>query len=129
MTINIAALGKHAKLALRLPVSWAILSSFLVTAHLISDYFAFSFPAPLSAMLALFLALQLGLLKLHWLQPGTQPLLNFMPLFFVPAAAKVVEHSPLIAEHWLVLLLCLFLVPALGLISIGFLMQRLRGTS
>lgn len=129
MTINTAALGKHVKMALQLLISWAILSTFLVVAHLVSAHFALTFPAPLSAMLALFIALQLGLVKLHWLLPGTQPLLNFMPLFFVPAAAKVVEHSPLISEHWLVLLLCLFLVPALGLISIGFLMQKLRGAS
>ncbi|WP_105190590.1 CidA/LrgA family protein [Pseudoalteromonas sp. T1lg48] len=129
MTIKIAALGKHAKFTLQLLISWTILSAFLIAAHLMSSHFAFSFPAPLSAMLALFLALQLGLIKLTWLLPGTQPLLSFMPLFFVPAAAKVVEHSPLIAEHWLVLLLCLFLVPALGLVSIGYLMQRLRGAS
>ncbi|MFY8272985.1 CidA/LrgA family protein [Pseudoalteromonas sp. SSDWG2] len=105
-------------------LSWLILTGFLLLAHWLSDIVNLSFPPALSAMLALFLALQCGLIKLHWVYSGTVPLLNFMPLFFVPAAAKVVEHSELISVQWPVLIACLFIVPLVGLIVIGWLMQR-----
>ncbi len=129
MNSNTEKTGNHFITLFKMLISWGILSGFLVLAYGVSHYFAWTFPPALSAMLALFSALQLNLVKLDWLTPGANPLLNYMPLFFVPAAAKVVEHNAVISEHWLVLALCLFLVPVFGLMCIGLLMQRLVKSS
>lgn len=129
MNSNNEKTGKHLGNAFKMLISWVILSGFLVLAYGVSYYFAWTFPPALSAMLALFAALQFKVIKLDWLTPGANPLLNFMPLFFVPAAAKVVEHSAIISQHWLVLALCLLLVPMCGLMCIGLIMQRLGKSS
>ncbi|TLX52683.1 CidA/LrgA family protein [Pseudoalteromonas ruthenica] len=126
MSTNRVGAGKKIiKHSARFMLSTAIINAFLFSAHALSDYFSVSFPAPLSAMLALFLALQLGIVKLHWLTSSAHPLLNYMPLFFVPAAAAIIEHVELVARYWLPLLLCLVIVPLIGLFIIGTIMQRL----
>lgn len=106
--------------------SLVILVTFLALAHVAHEHMFGRFPPALSAMLALFIALQCGVIKLHWLEPTSSTLLNYMPVFFVPAAAQVVKHSDLIHAHWLTLLLCLFIVPLVGLVVIGAIMQLAR---
>ena len=73
------------KASAQLLLSIAIILGCLAVAKVIMQFTQGSFPAPLLGMLLLLGLLLTGLIKEHHVTPSASPLLNYMPLFFIPA--------------------------------------------
>ena len=70
-------------------LSSAIILLCLACAKLIMYYTGGSFPAPLLAMVILLVLLLAGIVKEQHLKPCASPILNVMPIFFIPAGVVV----------------------------------------
>ena len=78
----------------------AIIFALCLTGEIISALLPFPFPASISAMLLLLLALFSGALKIDHIKEKSDFLLSNMAFFFIPAGVKVVEHLELITSIW-----------------------------
>ncbi|MBU76072.1 MULTISPECIES: CidA/LrgA family protein [unclassified Pseudoalteromonas] len=108
-------------------ISSAIILACLAIAKYLTALFASTFPAPLLGMVLLLILLLTGLVKEQDLKPSATPLLNFMPLFFIPAGVGIIEHLGVINEHWLLLLAVFIIVPLTSIILIGSLFAYFKG--
>ena len=84
------------KLISKYLLSCIIILSCLAIAKFIMHFIGGSFPAPLLGMLILLSLLLTGIIKESHVTPCASPLLNFMPLFFIPAGVGFIEHLGLI---------------------------------
>ena len=107
--------------------SSAIILACLAVAKYLSLLLNSSFPAPLLAMVMLLLLLLTGVVKEHQLKPTASPLLNYMPLFFIPAGVGIVEHLGLIGQHWPLLLTVFIIVPLSSVLLIGGVIAYFKG--
>lgn len=96
-------------------------------AKLIMYYVDGSFPAPLLGMVILLCLLLLGIVKEHHVTPSASPILNIMPIFFIPAGVGFIEHITLIKLHWLYLVMIVCLVPASTLLLVSSVVGYVKG--
>lgn len=85
------------------------------------------FPAPILAMLFLLALLLTGIVKQHHVAPCASPLLNFMPLFFIPAGVGFIEHLDIINTHWRFLITVIIVVPLTSVLLIAAIISKVRG--
>lgn len=85
------------------------------------------FPAPILAMLFLLVLLLTGIVKQHHVAPCASPLLNFMPLFFIPAGVGFIEYLAIINSHWAFLITVIISVPLTSVLLIAFIINRIKG--
>ena len=79
----------------------AVLSGIWIVMDVLRQHFGWSMPAGLMGFALLALGLFSGLIKLQWLQGGTNWLMAEMLLFFVPAMLVVTEYPDLIRHQGL----------------------------
>jgi len=103
-------------------LSSAIILLCLACAKLIMHYTGGSFPAPLLAMVILLVLLLAGIVKEQHLKPCASPILNVMPIFFIPAGVGFIEHLNLIKSNWPFLMSVIFIVPASTLLLVSSVM-------
>lgn len=82
-------------------VQIALLSAIWVSMDMLRQRFGWSMPAGLIGFALLAVGLFSGLIKVRWLQTGTNWLLAEMLLFFVPAMLVVTEYPDLIRHQGL----------------------------
>ena len=99
----------------------------LAIAKIIMHWLQGSFPAPLLAMLMLLTLLLTNVVKEHHLTPCAKPLLNVMPLFFIPAGVGFIEHLEIIALQWQFLSAVFILVPLTSLLLIATVISVFKG--
>jgi holin-like protein len=107
--------------------SSAIILLCLAAAKFIMQLLGGGFPAPLLAMVILLLLLLTGLIKEQQLQPCASPILNVMPIFFIPAGVGFIEHLTLIKSHWPFLVSIVLLVPISTLLLVAYVMAHFTG--
>ncbi|CAM3919670.1 MULTISPECIES: CidA/LrgA family protein [Pseudoalteromonas] len=108
-------------------ISSTLIVGCLAVAKLIMNWLQGSFPAPLLGMLILLTLLLTKTVKEHHIAPSAKPLLNFMPLFFIPAGVGFIEHLELIKQQWQFLTATLILVPLTSLLLIAFVIGLFKG--
>ncbi|ASM50847.1 hypothetical protein PESP_a2962 [Pseudoalteromonas espejiana DSM 9414] len=108
-------------------LSSAIILLCLALAKLIMHIIGGSFPAPLLAMVILLILLLSGIVKEHQVKPFASPILNIMPIFFIPAGVGFIEHLGLIKLHWPFLIFVIFLVPTSTLLLVSAVMAYFKG--
>jgi holin-like protein len=86
-----------------------------------------SFPAPLLAMVILLVLLLAGVVKEQQLTPCASPILNIMPIFFIPAGVGVIEHLALINAFAPFLVSVVLLVPISTLLLVCSLVAYFKG--
>ncbi|WP_372760777.1 CidA/LrgA family protein [Pseudoalteromonas sp.] len=86
-----------------------------------------SFPAPLLAMVILLVLLLAGVVKEQQLTPCASPILNIMPIFFIPAGVGVIEHLALIKSQWPLLVSIICLVPVSTLLLVAAVVAYFKG--
>lgn len=79
----------------------ALLSAIWMAMDMLRQHFGWSMPAGLIGFALLAVGLFSGLVKVQWLQAGTNWLLAEMLLFFVPAMLVVTEYPDLIRHQGL----------------------------
>lgn len=82
-------------------------------------------PGSLIGMVLLFLCLQLGWIRLNWVEAGATLLFSQMILFFVPAIAGIMQYPWLLGIKGLLVLIVVVSGAALVMISTGVLAERL----
>jgi len=65
--------------------------------------------------------------KEHHIKPSASPILNIMPIFFIPAGVGFIEHIALIKLHWPYLVLVILLVPASTLLLVSSVVGYVKG--
>ncbi|MBQ4831942.1 CidA/LrgA family protein [Pseudoalteromonas sp. MMG010] len=108
-------------------ISSAIILFSLACAKMVLYVINIQFPAPLLGMVFLLLFLLTGLVKEHQVKPSASPLLNIMPIFFIPAGVGFIEHLNLIAEHASFLMTVVILVPLTTIILLSQLVGSFIG--
>lgn len=111
----------------QLVVSCGIILSCLLIAKLIMHFIGGSFPAPILGMLLLVTLLLSGIIKEAQVTPFASPLLNFMPLFFIPAGVGFIEHLGLIQQYWQFITATLILIPLTSLLLISHIIGYYKG--
>ncbi|WNC15714.1 CidA/LrgA family protein [Brevibacillus brevis] len=81
-------------------------------------------PGSLIGMVLLFLCLQLGWIRLNWVEAGATLLFSQMILFFVPAIAGIMQYPWLLGIKGLLVLIVVVSGAALVMISTGVLAER-----
>lgn len=76
-------------------------------------------PAGIYGLLILLMLLQLGVVKLEWVQPVGNLLLDLMPVMFLPAAVGLIEVWVDLSQILIPILLITFLVNIIVLIVTG----------
>ena len=77
----------------------AFLSNFLVA------QFSLTLPGSVVGIVLLFGLLQLGILRLEWIETGANLLLAELLLFFIPSAVGVVQYRSLLFNHGIAILI------------------------
>ncbi|OLF76301.1 CidA/LrgA family protein [Pseudoalteromonas sp. US3C1013] len=109
-------------------LSSAIILLCLAAGKLIMHFIDASFPAPLLAMVILLILLLSGIVKEQQLTPCASPILNVMPIFFIPAGVGFIEHLGLIKTHWPFLTTVMIIVPLSSLILVASVVGHFKGT-
>ena len=86
-----------------------------------------SFPAPLLAMVILLILLLSGLVKEQHIKPCATPILNIMPIFFIPAGVGFIEHLGLIKSQWPFLVSIIIFIPLSSLLLISSVIAYFKG--
>ncbi|MDN3376865.1 MULTISPECIES: CidA/LrgA family protein [unclassified Pseudoalteromonas] len=111
----------------QLVVSCGIILGCLLIAKLTMHFIGGSFPAPILGMLLLVTLLLSGIIKEAQVIPFASPLLNFMPLFFIPAGVGFIEHLGLIQQYWQFITATLILIPLTSLLLISHIIGYYKG--
>ena len=99
---------------------FAILLFFNFAGYFLCKVARVPLPPNVVGLIALFLALQSGAVKLHWVEESAGWLLKHMMLFFAPIIVGVVVFFPLIERQWLPI--------GVGLVSSTLLVLVLTGS-
>ncbi|TMO03509.1 CidA/LrgA family protein [Pseudoalteromonas sp. S558] len=99
----------------------------LAVAKLIMHIMGGSFPAPLLAMVILLVLLLSGLVKEQHIKPCAAPILNIMPIFFIPAGVGFIEHLGLIKSQWPFLVSIVVFIPLSSLLLISSVIAYFKG--
>ncbi|MBB1384453.1 MULTISPECIES: CidA/LrgA family protein [Pseudoalteromonas] len=108
-------------------LSSAIILLCLAVAKLIMHIMGGSFPAPLLAMVILLVLLLSGLVKEQHIKPCATPILNIMPIFFIPAGVGFIEHLGLIKSQWPFLVSIIIFIPLSSLLLISSVIAYFKG--
>lgn len=108
-------------------LSSAIILLCLAVAKLIMYIMGGSFPAPLLAMVILLVLLLSGLVKEQHIKPCATPILNIMPIFFIPAGVGFIEHLGLIKSQWPFLVSIIIFIPLSSLLLISSVIAYFKG--
>ena len=82
-------------------------------------------PGNLVGMLALFLLLWLGVVRMSWLEPVGPLLIRHLAFFFVPITVGLMSAGPLFAAHGIAILVVLSISAAIGIVLAGGVSQLL----
>jgi len=96
-----------------------LLSAFAWVGKWLSAALQLHIPGSLIGMGLLFLCLQLGWIRLNWVEAGTTLLFSQMILFFVPAIAGIMQYPWLLGIKGLLVLIVVVSGAALAMISTG----------
>lgn len=104
-----------------------ILTSFLLLAKGAVALFNIQFPAPIIAMLALFFALEKGLIAFHHVAPSAKWLLAYFPIFFIPAGVGLIQHLGFIGDNIIAIVVAVLGATLATLFCVGKLAAWLFG--
>lgn len=110
--------------AVRFVMGLGILLAFAALGKALTGWLHLPLPGPVVGMVLLWLALSLGVVRLHWIQAAADGLLAILGLLFVPATVGFVDYLSAGAAWglWLLVMLAGLLV---GAGTAGLLASRL----
>lgn len=82
-------------------------------------------PGNVLAMLLLFLLLLKGWIKLNWVSAGSDFLLKYLTLFFIPIAVGIMDYGELFWHDGVKIFLIILASTSIGLVTAGWTAQRL----
>lgn len=95
----------------------AVLYIFSIAGSLIAQLLHLPLPGSLIGMLLLFSGLCLNVIRPTWIQKGSEILLRFMPVFFVPITVGVITFPSLLSINGFTYVLILFMTTVVMLLA------------
>jgi holin-like protein len=99
--------------------------------YLIGDYvqtlFHLPIPGSIVGLLLLFVLLLCKVIPVHWIENGSNTILSYLPLFFIPATAGIVNHLDIFNGRGLLLILVLIVSSVLTIGAAAHSSQWLAG--
>ena len=86
-------------------VQIAILCGLAFLSNILVAQFSLPLPGSVVGIVLLFGLLQLGILRLEWIESGANLLLAELLLFFIPSAVGVVQYRALLLNHGIAILI------------------------
>lgn len=113
-----------------LKLTWQISLLWLIaqTGNWVQKYTHIPIPGNVLAMLLLLLLLLKGWIKLEWVRDGSDFLLKYLALFFIPIAVGLMDFGQLFLHDGLQILFIVLVSTTIGLATGGFTSQALTRT-
>ncbi|WP_093792704.1 CidA/LrgA family protein [Sporomusa acidovorans] len=90
-----------AKTLLKIVVQVSFLGVIAWLSNLLARHMAWGIPGSILGIAFLFIALQLRILPLSWVEAGASLLIAELVLFFIPSAVAVMQFEPLLKQNGL----------------------------
>lgn len=90
-----------AKMLLKIVVQVSFLGVIAWLSNLLARHMAWGIPGNILGIAFLFIALQLRILPLSWVEAGASLLIAELVLFFIPSAVAVMQFEPLLKQNGL----------------------------
>ncbi|WP_411346485.1 CidA/LrgA family holin-like protein [Paenibacillus sp. WLX1005] len=103
----------------------ALLYAFAWLGGMIQQWLHLSIPGSILGLLLLFVLLLCRVIPVSWIETGSNTLLFYLPLFFVPATVGVVNHLDLFVGKGLLLVAVVIVSTALTIVIAGHVSQWL----
>ena len=101
--------------------------------YLVGDYvqklFHLPIPGSIVGLLLLFILLLCKVVPVSWIENGAVSVLSYLPLFFIPATAGIIDHLGIFSGRGLLLITILILSTALTIGAAAHSSQWLAGWS
>ncbi|WP_128103951.1 CidA/LrgA family protein [Paenibacillus sp. DCT19] len=103
----------------------AILMAFSLLMNQLAGALHLPVPGSILGMVALFLLLQTGVVKLRWIEVGAAWLLGELLLFFIPSAVGIMNYMPMLEHDGLQILFIVLLSTFLVMVCTGLVATRI----
>ncbi|MCM3173916.1 CidA/LrgA family holin-like protein [Paenibacillus sp. MER 99-2] len=103
----------------------AILMAFSLFMNQLAGALHLPVPGSILGMVALFLLLQTGVVKLRWIEVGAAWLLGELLLFFIPSAVGIMNYMPMLEHDGLQILFIVLLSTFLVMVCTGLVATRI----
>lgn len=99
-----------------------------MAADLLTTYLSLPLPATLISMILLIVLLLVGAVKEKWIDEGSRVLLKILPVLFIPAGVRILDHVSLLSENFIsltvIVLVTTFLTFAVTLLTVNALTRK-----
>ena len=109
-------------------VQIAILCGLAFLSNILVAQFSLPLPGSVVGIVLLFGLLQLGILRLEWIESGANLLLAELLLFFIPSAVGVVQYRSLLLSHGIAILIVVVAGSVVIMAGSGLLATQLAWT-
>ncbi|WP_223266422.1 CidA/LrgA family protein [Gelidibacter gilvus] len=111
---------------IKLLKAFLILFLFLGLGELIKYFIEIPIPGNILGMVLIFIALKLKLIKLEWVKPASDTLLNYLVLFFIPFGVGLMSYFDFINLYWVILCVAAGLSTLITLYVTALIQQKLE---
>lgn len=106
--------------------AFLILFLFLGLGELIRYFIEIPVPGNILGMILIFIALKAKLIKLAWVKPASDTLLNYLILFFIPFGVGLMSYFDFIKSYWIILSAAAALSTLITLYVTALIQQKLE---
>lgn len=112
--------------SIKLIKAFLILFLFLGLGELIRYFIETPIPGNILGMILIFIALKWKLIKLEWVKPASDTLLNYLVLFFIPFGVGLMSYFDFIKLYWVILCVAAGLSTLITLYVTALVQQKLE---
>ncbi len=105
----------------------AIIFGFLFLGEAVSSLLRLPVPGNVIGMVLLTIALKLKAVKLEWVKPVADFLVNNMSFLFVPAGVGIMAYFDIVQKQWLPIAVSIFVSTVFVLLCTGLIQQGMIG--
>ncbi|KGP71176.1 CidA/LrgA family protein [Pontibacillus yanchengensis] len=106
-------------------IQFSLINVFFFIGLALQDVTNLPIPGSIIGLIVLFIALQTGIVKLHWIEKAGKWLLAELLLFFIPAAVGIIQYPDLAGWSGFQLLLIIFISTTLVMWVTGIVADQL----
>ncbi|AJS59337.1 CidA/LrgA family protein [Paenibacillus sp. IHBB 10380] len=106
-----------------------LLYLFYLAGDYVQQWLHLPIPGSIVGLLLLFVLLLCKIVPIRWIEHGSTAVLSYLPLFFIPATAGIVNHLGIFSGKGLMLIVIIIVSTALTMVAAAHSSQWLAGWS
>ncbi|HEY2495356.1 MAG TPA: CidA/LrgA family protein [Paenibacillus sp.] len=106
-----------------------LLYLFYLAGNYVQQLLHLPIPGSIVGLLLLFVLLLCKIVPIKWIEHGSTAVLSYLPLFFIPATAGIVNHLGIFSGKGLMLIVIIIVSTALTMVAAAHSSQWLAGWS